>query len=87
MKQKHMTSLVDSIEKGCQKIKEKDVEIENMNRKNKELAERIKQVAIEAQNWHYRAKYNDSVVNTLRNNLQQEISHGVEQGLNEGFGD
>jgi E3 ubiquitin-protein ligase BOI and related proteins len=58
-----------------------------MNRKNKELAEIIKQVAFEAQNWHYIAKYNESVVNTLRNNLQQEISHGVKQGLNEGFGD
>ncbi|PNY17214.1 baculoviral IAP repeat-containing protein 3, partial [Trifolium pratense] len=88
MKQKHMTSLVTSIEKGIgKKLKEKDMEIENMNRKNKELAERIKQVAIEAQNWHYRAKYNESVVNALRNNLQQVISNGVEQGLKEGFGD
>ncbi|KAK2428266.1 RING-type E3 ubiquitin transferase [Trifolium repens] len=88
MKQKHMTSLVTSIEKGFgKKLKEKDMEIENMNRKNKELAERIKQVAIEAQNWHYRAKYNESVVNALRNNLQQAISNGVEHGLKEGFGD
>lgn len=88
MKHKHMTSLVTSIEKGIgKKLKEKDSEIENMNRKNKELAERIKQVAVEAQNWHYRAKYNESVVNALRNNLQQAISHGVEQGLKEGFGD
>ena len=88
MKQKHMASLITSIEKGMgKKLKEKDVEIENMNRKNKELSEKIKQVAIEAQNWHYRAKYNESVVNTLRNNLQQAITHGVEHGLKEGFGD
>ncbi|KAJ1399487.1 Zinc finger, RING-type [Sesbania bispinosa] len=87
MKQKHMASLLTSIEKGInKKLKDKDVEIENMNRKNRELAERIKQVAIEAQNWHYRAKYNESVVNALRNNLQQAISQGVEQGK-EGFGD
>ncbi|KAI4328217.1 hypothetical protein L6164_020590 [Bauhinia variegata] len=87
MKQKHMASLLASIEKGVsKKLKEKDVEIENMNRKNKELAERIKQVALEAQNWHYRAKYNESVVNVLKNNLQQAISQGVEQGK-EGFGD
>ncbi|XP_061356993.1 probable BOI-related E3 ubiquitin-protein ligase 2 isoform X2 [Gastrolobium bilobum] len=87
MKQKHMASLFTSIEKGIsKKLKEKDVELENMNRKTGELAERLKQVAIEAQNWHYRAKYNESVVNTLRNNLQQAISQGVEQGK-EGFGD
>ncbi|XP_058776419.1 BOI-related E3 ubiquitin-protein ligase 1 isoform X2 [Vicia villosa] len=88
MKQKHMTSLVTSIEKGIgMKLKEKDVEIENMNRKNKDLVERIKQVVVDAQNWHYRAKYNESVVNVLRNNLQQAISHGVEPELKEGFGD
>ncbi|XP_020217549.1 E3 ubiquitin-protein ligase BOI [Cajanus cajan] len=87
MKQKHMAALLTSIEKGISaKLKEKEVEIENMNRKNRELAERIKQVAIEAQSWHYRAKYNESVVNVLRNNLQQAISQGAEQGK-EGFGD
>ncbi|KAG5062072.1 hypothetical protein GLYMA_02G035800v4 [Glycine max] len=87
MKQKHMAALLTSIEKGIStKLKEKDVEIENMNRKNRELAERIKQVAVEVQSWHYRAKYNESIVNTLRNNLQQAISQGAEQGK-EGFGD
>ncbi|CAL0305321.1 unnamed protein product [Lupinus luteus] len=55
-----MATLLTSIEKGvCKKLKEKDVEIKNMNRMNRELAERIKQVAIEAQNWHYKAKYNE----------------------------
>ncbi|KAI9124965.1 hypothetical protein K1719_003581 [Acacia pycnantha] len=87
MKQKHTASLLTAIDKGVsKKIREKEVEIENMNRKNRELAEKIKQVALEAQNWHYRAKYNESVVNVLRNNLQQAISQGVEQGK-EGFGD
>lgn len=87
MKQKHMAALLTSIEKGIStKLKEKDVEIENMNRKNRELAERIKQVAVEVQSWHYRAKYNESIVNTLRNNLQQAISQGAEQGK-EGFGE
>ncbi|KAL2347330.1 hypothetical protein Fmac_001330 [Flemingia macrophylla] len=87
MKQKHMAALLSSIEKGINtKLKEKEVEIENMNQKNRELAERIKQVAVEAQSWHYRAKYNESVVNVLRSNLQQAISQGAEQGK-EGFGD
>jgi len=62
------------------------VEIENMNRKNRELAERLKQVAIEAQSWHCGAKYNESVVNVIWNNLQQAISQRAEQ-RKEGFGD
>lgn len=39
----------------------------------KELEERIKQVALEADNWHYRAKYN---------NVVAPADHGKE-----GFGD
>ncbi|PSS26873.1 E3 ubiquitin-protein like [Actinidia chinensis var. chinensis] len=87
IKQRHMASFLTSIEKGVsRKLCEKDVEIENINRKNRELVEKIKQVAAEAQNWHYRAKYNESVVNVLKNNLQQAISQGADQGK-EGFGD
>ncbi|KAJ8773792.1 hypothetical protein K2173_008255 [Erythroxylum novogranatense] len=87
MKQRHVASFLAAIEKGVnRKLQEKDIEIEAMNRRNKELAEKIKQVASEAQNWHYRAKYNESVVNALRTNLQQAISQGADQGK-EGFGD
>lgn len=87
MKQRHMASFLSAVEKGlAKKLQEKDMEIENMNRKNRELIERIKQMAAEAQNWHYRAKYNESVVNLLKSNLQQAISQGADQGK-EGFGD
>ncbi|GFY95375.1 SBP (S-ribonuclease binding protein) family protein [Actinidia rufa] len=87
IKQRHMASFLTSIEKGVsRKLCEKDVEIEDINRKNRELVEKIKQVAAEAQNWHYRAKYNESVVNVLKNNLRHAISQGADQGK-EGFGD
>lgn len=87
LKQRHMTSILATLEKGIKnKLRQKELELENMNHKNKELAERIKQAAAEAQNWHYRAKYNESVVNVLKNNLQQALSQGVDQGK-EGFGD
>uniref|UniRef100_A0A5B7BR30 Putative BOI-related E3 ubiquitin-protein ligase 1-like isoform X1 n=1 Tax=Davidia involucrata TaxID=16924 RepID=A0A5B7BR30_DAVIN len=87
IKQRHLTSFLTTIEKGIsKKLYEKDLEIENINSKNRELVERIKQVATEAQNWHYRAKYNESVVNVLKDNLQQAISQGADQGK-EGFGD
>ncbi|KAG2317153.1 hypothetical protein Bca52824_020275 [Brassica carinata] len=77
IKQRHVTSFVTALEKDvCKKLQEKDQEIENMNKKNRELAEKIKQVGAEAQNWHYRAKYNESVVNALKVNLQQVMSHG-----------
>nr|XP_043624109.1 BOI-related E3 ubiquitin-protein ligase 1-like [Erigeron canadensis] len=88
IRQRHMTSFLASIGKGIdKKIREKELEIETINRKNTELVERIKQVANEAQNWHYRAKYNESVVNMLRTNLQQALAQGNDQQLKEGFGD
>ncbi|KAK9048358.1 hypothetical protein SSX86_032679 [Deinandra increscens subsp. villosa] len=87
IRQRHMASFLASIGKSIdKKIHEKDLEIDSINRKNKELVERIKQVANEAQNWHYRAKYNESIVNMLRSNLQQALAQGVDQ-VKEGFGD
>ncbi|ESQ29428.1 hypothetical protein EUTSA_v10023576mg [Eutrema salsugineum] len=100
IKQRHVTSFVTALEKDVsKKIQEKDQEIESMNKKNRELVDKIKQVAAEAQNWHYRATYNESVVNALKVNLQQVISHGKNNNaaglvvadhhhqVNEGFGD
>ncbi|KAL9271684.1 E3 ubiquitin-protein ligase BOI-like protein [Drosera capensis] len=88
MKQRHMASFLSTIEKVVsKKLREKDVELENVNRRNRELAERIKQVATEAQTWHSRAKYNESVVNVLKTNLQQAISQGAADQGKEGFGD
>lgn len=87
MKQRHMASFVAALEKGVsKKLRDKDLEIENMNRKNRELVEKIRQVSVEAQNWHYRAKYNENMVNVLQNNLQQVITQGADQ-VKEGFGD
>lgn len=87
MKQRHMASFLNTIEDGIsKKLREKETELETINRKNRELMERIKQVATDAHNWHYRAKYNESMVNILKNNLQNAISQGADQGK-EGFGD
>ncbi|KAE8698968.1 Detected protein of confused Function [Hibiscus syriacus] len=90
LKQRHAASFLAAVEKGvCKKLKLKDVELETVNRKNRELVERIKQVTMEAKNWHYRAKQNESVVNVLKTNLEQVISQsqGAEQLGKEGFGD
>ncbi|KAK4350528.1 hypothetical protein RND71_029841 [Anisodus tanguticus] len=64
----------------------RDLEIDNLNRKNRDLGERIKQITIKAQLWHYRAKYNESVVNALKSNIQQAMAHGSMQ-VKEGCGD
>ncbi|KAI4374578.1 hypothetical protein MLD38_012559 [Melastoma candidum] len=87
MRQKQTATLLSTIEKGVlKKLQEKDLELEMMNCKNRELEERIKQVTNEVQTWHYRAKCNESLVNILKNNLQQVMSHGAMQGK-EGCGD
>ncbi|KAK6789077.1 hypothetical protein RDI58_012876 [Solanum bulbocastanum] len=86
IKQRHMASLLSAVEKNVgTKLQEKDIELENINRKNRELVERMKQVTAEAQNWCYRAKCNESLVNTLKTNLQQAMQ-SAEQGK-EGMGD
>ncbi|XP_076943710.1 BOI-related E3 ubiquitin-protein ligase 1-like [Bidens hawaiensis] len=87
IRQRHMTSLLAAIEKGVEnKLHEKQVEIENINRKNNELVERLKEVANEAQNWQYRAKYNESIVYVLKQNLQQALASGNDR-FKEGFGE
>ncbi|MCD9642738.1 hypothetical protein HAX54_029680 [Datura stramonium] len=80
-------SLLNSLQKEVSKrLYEKDLEIDNLNRKNMELGERIRQITVEAQSWHYRAKYNESVVNALKSNIQQAMAHGSTQAK-EGCGD
>lgn len=87
MKQRHVTSFLGAVEKAVgRKLREKEVQIESMNRRNKELNERIKQVSMEAQSWHYRARFNESLVSVLKNNLNQAIAQGTSQGR-EGCGD
>ncbi|KAL3654038.1 hypothetical protein CASFOL_003719 [Castilleja foliolosa] len=74
IKQRHMSSFLSALEKGvAKKMHEKDLELQNVTRKNKELVETMKQVTSEAQNWCYMAKYNESVVNVLKTNLQQAM--------------
>ncbi|XP_015882534.3 probable BOI-related E3 ubiquitin-protein ligase 2 isoform X1 [Ziziphus jujuba] len=87
LNQRHMVHFLSSVEKGVvKKLHEKEIEMDNINRKNKELTERIKHVSAEVQSWHSRAKYNESVVNFLNNSLQQVMARGSVYGK-EGYGD
>ncbi|KAL3653994.1 hypothetical protein CASFOL_003675 [Castilleja foliolosa] len=66
-----MSPFLSALEKGVAKKMHEDLELQNVTRKNKGLVETMKQVTSEAQNWCYMAKYNESVVNILKTNLQQ----------------
>ncbi|KAL6524480.1 hypothetical protein OROHE_016151 [Orobanche hederae] len=85
--QRHTVSMLNALEKGFgRKLHEKEIQIETLNRKNKELGDKIKQVAMEAQSWHYKAKYNESVVNVLKSNIQQLMEQNMAHAR-EGSGD
>ncbi|KAJ0105914.1 hypothetical protein Patl1_18051 [Pistacia atlantica] len=87
LNQRHTYSFLNAIERGIgRKLHEKELEIENINYKNKELVDRIKQASMEVQSWHYKAKYNESVINVLKNNLKQAMAEGAMHGK-EGCGD
>ncbi|GFP88026.1 probable boi-related E3 ubiquitin-protein ligase 3 [Phtheirospermum japonicum] len=87
IRQRHMSSFLSALEKGvAKKMHEKDLELDNVTRKNKELVETMKQVTSEAQNWCYMAKYNESVVNVLKTNLQQAMQCS-NTARNEGVGE
>ncbi|XP_044484671.1 E3 ubiquitin-protein ligase BOI-like [Mangifera indica] len=87
LKQRHTYSFLSAIERGvARNLHEKELEIENMNNKNKELVDRIKQASMEVQSWQYRAKYNESVINMLKNNLKQAMAQGAMHSK-EGCGD
>ncbi|XP_020593266.1 BOI-related E3 ubiquitin-protein ligase 1-like [Phalaenopsis equestris] len=78
MLQRHLVSFVSIIESELlKKLHDKDLEIESINRKNRELADRIRLAAAEAQTWQQRAKYNESIVHTLQSSLQQVMAQGV----------
>lgn len=86
IKQRHMASFLNTLEQSVsKKLHEKDLELEIITRKNKELVENVKKVTADAQNWCYMAKYNESVVNFLKNNLEQAMqgSNGRKEGCGE----
>ncbi|KAL0336134.1 UNVERIFIED_CONTAM: hypothetical protein Sradi_4825300 [Sesamum radiatum] len=86
IQQRHMASFLTALEKGVvRKLHEKDLELQTVTHKNKELIESVKQVTNEAQNWCYMAKCNESVINILKTNLQQAMqnSNRGKEGLGE----
>lgn len=87
MKQRQMVSLVATLERGVgKKLKEKELEVEAMNRKSQELNEQIRQVAMQVQSWQSAALYNESVASTLKSQLMQVVADHANR-TREGCGD
>ncbi|XP_057519432.1 E3 ubiquitin-protein ligase BOI-like [Amaranthus tricolor] len=78
LNQRHTVSLLNALEKEVRhRMHEKDVEIQNHNQRNKELMEKMRQIDMEAQMWHLRAKQNESLVDVLRNNINHVFQQGA----------
>ncbi|XVF36293.1 hypothetical protein REPUB_Repub19eG0045700 [Reevesia pubescens] len=72
-------------EKVILKLREKEAEVENINKKNMELEERMEQLTMEAGAWQQRARYNENMSTALKFNLQQVYAQSRDS--KEGCGD
>ncbi|XP_027095229.1 probable BOI-related E3 ubiquitin-protein ligase 2 [Coffea eugenioides] len=72
-------------EKVLQKLREKEAEVEDINKKNIELELRMEQLSLEANAWQQRAQYNENMVKTLTLNIQQVFAQSRDS--KEGCGD
>lgn len=85
--QRWMVSFLASVNQAVgKKLRDKELEVEAVNRKSKELNEQMRQVAMEVQSWQSAAMYNQSVVNTLKNKLMQLVAQNTNLAR-EGMGD
>ncbi|KAH9624557.1 hypothetical protein KSS87_000711, partial [Heliosperma pusillum] len=82
---RHTTSVLHALKKDIDfRIREKEAEIENLNHMNKELINKLRQLAAEAQSWHYKAKQNEFLVNALRTHITQVLRQGA-ANVSEGY--
>jgi E3 ubiquitin-protein ligase BOI-like protein len=58
-------------DKVLQKLREKETEVENINKRNMELEDQMEQLSVEAGAWQQRARYNENMIAALKFNLQQ----------------
>ena len=49
-----------------------------INKKNEELEEQMKQLSAKVHNWQARAKYNESMISTLKFHLQQVVAESMD---------
>lgn len=72
-------------DKVLEKLREKEAEVENINKRNVELEEQMEQLTAEAGVWQQRARYNENMISALKFNLQQVYAQSRDS--KEGCGD
>lgn len=72
-------------EKVLQKLREKEAEVESINKKNMELEKRMNQLDLEARIWQHQASNNEHMIAALKDNLDQVIAQSRDS--KEGCGD
>ncbi|CAJ1972703.1 unnamed protein product [Sphenostylis stenocarpa] len=72
-------------DKVLQKLREKEAEVESINKRNMELEDRMEQLTVEAGSWQQRARYNENMIAALKFNLQQ--AYVQSRDSKEGCGD
>ncbi|KAG6475161.1 probable BOI-related E3 ubiquitin-protein ligase 2 [Zingiber officinale] len=85
LQMKQFQTIASLEEKIRRKVREKESEMEDINKRNAELEEQLKQLALEASTWQQRAKYNESLINSLKYNLEQ--LYAQRKDTKEGCGD
>lgn len=86
-RQRHTRELFAVIEESVsRRLKEKELEVEKVSRRNLELEERVKQLSLESQLWQNLAKNNEAMVSSLKSNLEQVVAQSREQSK-EGCGE
>ncbi|XP_020592947.1 probable BOI-related E3 ubiquitin-protein ligase 3 [Phalaenopsis equestris] len=93
VRKRHCRSLFSNLKQiVVKRFQEKEIELEEANRKNAELEEKIQQVNAESQLWFNVAKNNEVLVSNLRTNLEQVLLQNAATAaavtpLTEGYGD
>ncbi|KAG0551820.1 hypothetical protein BDA96_01G456000 [Sorghum bicolor] len=83
---KQFEALASVEDKILRKIRDKEAEVETINKRNSELEDQIKHLGVEVGAWQQRAKYNESMINALKHNLEQVCAH-QSKDFKEGCGD
>ncbi|XP_010249378.1 PREDICTED: probable BOI-related E3 ubiquitin-protein ligase 3 isoform X2 [Nelumbo nucifera] len=88
---RHWRSLVSVLEQQvCKRLREKETELDNANRKNAELEVKVRQMMVENQIWFNIARNNEVIVSTLRSGLEQillQSNTDQHEVAKEGMGD
>lgn len=60
-------------QRAMKRLREKEIELENVRRRNAELEEKTRQITAESLIWFNLAKNNEAVVSSLKSSLQQAM--------------